>query len=137
MQEGQSQLYSPVLIRLAEIYLNRAEANYHLGDQNGALSDVNIIRERAQIPPLELGNLPGGKSFFNCILDERRLELAWEGQRELDIFRNNQVLDRRYPGTHLSGAPVYLTIQPTADYIIEYIPQTEMDAYPIELVQNP
>ncbi|NDV57598.1 RagB/SusD family nutrient uptake outer membrane protein [Bacteroides sp. 519] len=137
LQEDQSQLYSPVLIRLAELYLNRSEANYHLGNEQAALDDLNVIRERAQIPERVIKDMPTDKTLLDWILQERRLELAWEGHRKLDIFRNGQTLDRRYPGGHLSGAPVYTTVKPDADYILEFIPQTEMDAYPIELVQNP
>lgn len=137
LQEDQSQLYSPVLVRLAEMYLNRSEANYHLGNQQAALDDLNVIRKRVEIPERVISDLPAGKTLLDWILQERRLELAWEAHRKLDIFRNGQTLDRRYPGGHLSGAPVYTTVSPNADYILEFIPQTEMDAYPIELVQNP
>lgn len=139
LQEDQAQLWSPVLIRLAEVYLNRAEANYHLGNESAALADVNVIRSRAQIPLRVKSDLPVNKTVLDWVLSERRLELAWEGHRKLDIFRNGLTLDRRYPGTHLSGAAntVFTTIAPTSNEIIEYIPQQELDAYPIDLVQNP
>lgn len=128
LQEDQSQLYSPVMIRLAEMYLNRAEAESHLSD--GGLSDINVIRERAGIPKLTTVTLTD-------ILDERRLELAWEAQRKYDIFRNGLTLNREYPGTHLNGSPVYRTIAPSSLLIVELIPQRELDAYPVPLEQNP
>ncbi|MDR1938007.1 MAG: RagB/SusD family nutrient uptake outer membrane protein [Tannerellaceae bacterium] len=134
MQEDQSHLYSPVMIRLAEVYLNRAEANCRLNDAAAALADINVIRKRAQIP--ELSGL-SGDALFSKILDERRLELAWEGHRKYDVFRNGLTLNRTYPGTHLSGSPVYRTVDPASTVIVEYIPQRELDAYPIELEQNP
>jgi hypothetical protein len=139
LQEGQAHLWSPVLIRLAEIYLNRAEANYYLGDTDAALTDVNTIRTRAQIPTRVKANLPTGVSVLDWVLEERRLELAFEAHRKLDIFRKGKTLDRRYPGMHLSGAlnTIYTTIGPTDEKIVEYIPQSELDAYPIDLVQNP
>lgn len=137
LQEEQTHLWSPVILRLAEMYLNRAEANYHLGNNSAALDDINVIRERAQIPERVLTDLPPGKSVLDWVLEERRLELAFEAQRKLDIFRNKQVLDRNYPGTHLSGEPKYYTVSPTDDKIVEFIPQRELDAYPIQLVQNP
>ncbi len=96
-----------------------------------------MIRRRAQIPERDLADLPPGESVLTWILEERRLELAWEGHRKLDIFRNDLVLDRRYPGGHLSGSPVYPTIHPTDNSIVELIPQRELDAYPTELIQNP
>lgn len=129
LQEGQSHLYSPVMIRLAEMYLNRAEAEFHL--TGGGLDDVNVIRSRAGIPALT------GTIDLMDILDERRLELAWEAHRKYDIFRNGLTLNRNYPGYHLSGSPVHLTVAPTSPLIVEFIPQRELDAYPIELEQNP
>lgn len=137
LQEDQSHLWSPVILRLAEMYLNRAEANFHLGKTNEALADINIIRERAQIPERKLTDLPPGDGLLDWILEERRLELAWEGHRKLDIFRNGLTLDRRYPGGHLAGSPVYPTVAPTDNAIVELIPQRELDAYPIDLIQNP
>ncbi len=47
LQEGIVNLSSPVYLRLAEMYLNRAEANAKLGNAQTALDDVNKIRERA------------------------------------------------------------------------------------------
>lgn len=139
LQEEQSHLYSPVLLRLAEVYLNRAEANYHLNNPSGAIADVNVIRRRAQIPLRNLNDLPAGVSVLDWVLEERRLEMAFEGHRKLDIFRYNQPLNRKYPGYHLSGdaSSIYTTIEPTDRIIVEYIPQKEMDAYPTELIQNP
>lgn len=137
LQEGQSHLWSPVIFRLAEMYLNRAEANFHLGKPSEALADINVIRDRAQIPERKLADLPPGDGLLDWILEERRLELAWEGHRKLDIFRNGLTLDRKYPGGHLAGSPVYTTVSPTDNIIVELIPQRELDAYPTDLVQNP
>lgn len=137
LQEDQSHLWSPVILRLAEMYLNRAEAYFHLNKISDALADINVIRERAEIPVRKLENLVPGETLLTWILEERRLELAWEGHRKLDVFRNGLTLDRRYPGGHLAGSPVYTTIAPTDNVIVELIPQRELDAYPIDLVQNP
>jgi tetratricopeptide (TPR) repeat protein len=128
MQEDQSHLYSPVMIRLAEMYLNRAEAEFHLN--GGGLEDINTIRGRAGIPTLSSVSLTD-------ILDERRLELAWEAHRKYDVFRNGLTLNRNYPGSHLNGSPVHLTVAPSSLLIVDLIPQRELDAYPIELEQNP
>lgn len=69
-------LYKNVkVIRLAEMYLTRAEANFRLGSAIGAtpLSDVNRIRTRAGLLPLLA--IPD----VNEIYMERRRELAFEG----------------------------------------------------------
>lgn len=138
LQEGQAQLWSPVISRLAEMYLNRAEAKYHLNDLSGALDDVNIIRKRAGIPIWTLSNLPEGSTVLEVTLEERRLELAFEAQRRFDIYRNRLNLDRNYPGGHISsGGPTQ--VKYNENTIVEYIPQSELLAYPNQgvLVQNP
>nr|WP_302831622.1 RagB/SusD family nutrient uptake outer membrane protein [uncultured Bacteroides sp.] len=138
LQEGQAQLWSPIVSRLAEMYLNRAEAKFHLNDLQGALDDVNIIRDRAGIPEWTLTNLPEGMSVLDVTLEERRMELAFEAQRRFDIYRNRLNLNRNYPGGHISsGGPT--TVKYNEAAIVEYIPQSEMLAYPNQgvLVQNP
>ncbi|HEY1193823.1 RagB/SusD family nutrient uptake outer membrane protein [Flavobacterium sp.] len=70
------------LIRLAEMYLTRAEANYHTGGD--ALADINIIRARVKLDP-KTGI--SGPTLLRQIYKERRLELAFEGLRLFDIRR--------------------------------------------------
>ncbi|WP_121811460.1 RagB/SusD family nutrient uptake outer membrane protein [Mucilaginibacter kameinonensis] len=68
-------LYGNVrVIRLAELYLIRAEANSRLGTSTGAtpVADINVIRNRANLSSLTSVTLAQ-------ILKERRLELAFEG----------------------------------------------------------
>lgn len=145
-QEGQADLYSPVVSRLAEMYLNRAEANYHLGNIDAAIEDVNVIRARAGIPTWTQSatpaagqiTIPSDYPVLDVILDERRLELAFEAHRRYDIYRNRRTLNREYPGGHISSnGPRSLDY--TDNRIVEYIPQAEILAYPNPdlLVQNP
>ena len=70
------------VIRLAEMYLIRAEANHRLGTSLGAtpLDDVNAIRKRAKASELASVTL-------DDILMERRRELAFEGFLIHDIKR--------------------------------------------------
>jgi tetratricopeptide (TPR) repeat protein len=70
------------VIRLAEMYLIRAEANYRLGTSLGAtpLDDINTIRDRAKASVLTTVTL-------DDILLERRRELAFEGFLIHDIKR--------------------------------------------------
>ena len=71
------------LIRLAEMYLTRAEGNFRAGSTLGAtpLADVNRVRARAKLPALTTLTLP-------TILSERHLELAFEGFLLHDLKRN-------------------------------------------------
>jgi starch-binding outer membrane protein, SusD/RagB family len=72
------------IIRLPEMYLTRAEANFRLGTTVGAnpVDDINRIRTRAGIRPLSSTELS-----LDRILRERQLELAFEGVRIQDIKR--------------------------------------------------
>ncbi len=133
-QEGQPQLFSPIISRLAEMYLNRAEVRAKTGDVDGALADVNVIRERANIPTYS--GVPDGKTILQIVLEERRLELAFEAHRRYDIFRNGLTLDRRYPGTHDKGSNPLITVPANHPRVVDYIPEDQILAQP-NLTQNP
>jgi tetratricopeptide (TPR) repeat protein len=64
------------LIRLAELYLTRAECNFRLGSTVGAkpVDDINAIRERAGLSDYKANELT-----LDDILRERALELSFEG----------------------------------------------------------
>lgn len=134
LQEGVPQLWSPVIIRLAELYLNRAEAYAKKGNTTSALADINIIRTRAGIPVYN--SVPAGQTILDIVLQERRLEMAFEGHRRYDVFRNKLDLDRQYPGTHLSGSNAFYTVPYTHNRVVEYIPEQQIQIQP-NLVQNP
>lgn len=72
------------VLRLAEMYLTRAEANFRLGTSVGdtPLNDINRIRTRAGAAPLTAAQIT-----LASILHERRLELAFEGTYIHDIKR--------------------------------------------------
>ncbi len=134
MQESVPQLWSPVILRLAEMYLNRAEAYAKKGNTSSALADVNPIRTRAGIP--NYTSVPAGYTILDVVLEERRLELAFEAHRKYDVFRNKRDLDRNYPGTHLNGVNPFYTVPYTHNRIVEYIPEQQIQIQP-NLVQNP
>lgn len=102
-QDGDPMLSSPVMLRWGEVLLNRAEAYAKLGKTAEALSDVNIIRQRAGLSGDALFTTDnfgkrGYDSLLDVVLDERRLELAFEGHRLFDLYRNKKDMDRRYAG---------------------------------------
>ncbi len=102
-QDGSPTLSSPVVLRWAEVILNRAEAYAHLNKDKEAFDDVNVIRDRAGIPPagrFSTTDMHGYANALDIVLDERRLELAFEGHRMFDVYRNKRNMDRRYPGLH-------------------------------------
>ncbi len=103
-QDGEPQLSSPVFLRWGEVLLNRAEAYAKKGSDAEALADVNAIRARAGIPAagmFAVGNLHGYDNVLDVVLDERRMELAFEGHRMFDVYRNKRDMDRRFGGCQL------------------------------------
>jgi len=84
------------LIRLAEIYLNYAEATIRggSGDIGTAVSLINEIRERAY--GNSSGNISSGDLTLDFILDERSRELYWEGLRRTDLVRFNKFTNSSY-----------------------------------------
>lgn len=103
------------IMRLAEMYLIRAEANFRLGTTVGAapLADVNTIRTRAGAAPL-------AEVAIADILKERKLELSFEGHTLHDIKR-------------LKGKAG--TLDYNSPRLILPIPQREIDANK-QLTQN-
>ena len=124
-------LHSPVISRLGEIYLNRAEAYAKLGDYGAALSDLNTIRERS-IPGAGYSSLDAAVAS-DRIDKERQLELAYQAERSYDVFRNGKALVRQYPGPQRQFEDI-----PATDYrVVYYIPQDAINSYPGTLTQNP
>jgi hypothetical protein len=96
-QYDQPQTENLILLRLAEQYLIRAEARAHLGiltGANSASSDLNTVRSRAGLLPVDLLTT---QQAVNAILTERRKELFTEsGHRWFDLKRTgivNQVME--------------------------------------------
>ena len=87
-----------VIIRLAELYLIRAEVRARLGDVSGAMQDVNILRQRAGLAPVTAASL---SEALGIVLHERQVELFFEGpHRWYDLKRMdsvNAVLSRVKP----------------------------------------
>jgi hypothetical protein len=149
-QDGDPNLASPILLRYAEMYLNRAEAYAKMGNDAGALADVDEIRNNRGLEnSLYNGAVPPGSTALDVVLKERRLELAFEGHRKFDLFRNKRNCDRTYWGYHIPGltaTDIDLSVLPVGypntliEYsnprIIYYIPEDELLANNL-CVQNP
>ncbi|GEM63919.1 membrane protein [Sphingobacterium faecium NBRC 15299] len=85
------------VIRLAEMYLIRAESNLNLGNTKDAIRDLNIIRSRAGISALD-ENIPKD-DCFTTMMNERQNEFFAEwGHRWLDLKRWNMI-DQEIPKT--------------------------------------
>jgi hypothetical protein len=74
-----------IVYRYADVLLMKAEALSQLGRYTEALEILNEIRQRAGVPAISLPN--SAQEYEDAILEERALELAFEGKRWFDLVR--------------------------------------------------
>jgi hypothetical protein len=115
------------VIRLSEVYLNRAEAKAKLAQNAGAQADLNLIRQRG------LATAPAvtatGQALIDQILIERRIELGYEGHSIHDLMRNKRDIVR----DDVTGDVAFMGYP--CDFCILPIPQPETDTNP-NMTQN-
>lgn len=82
--------------RLADIILLRAEARTRMGNNAGAIADINTIRTRANSPLYDRSEY-NNRDVRYAVFKEREKELLMEGHRYYDVIRNG------YARTELQG----------------------------------
>ncbi|MEP6949481.1 MAG: RagB/SusD family nutrient uptake outer membrane protein [Ginsengibacter sp.] len=117
----------PVL-RYADVLLMESEVLNELGETGQAEAPLNLVRGRAGLPPIQTGL--SKDNFRNAVLHERRVELAFEGQRWFDMIRIN---NGQYGLDFLHSIG---KTNATSKNLLMPIPQVERDANP-NLTQNP
>ena len=75
------------VIRIAELYLIRAEARAHLSDLSGALADLNAVRARAGVTASTASTQA---DLLQAIEDENSVEFAFEAHRWFDLVRTQR-----------------------------------------------
>lgn len=75
-----------IIVRLADMYMMRAEAKLRKGDVGGALSDVNIVRASRTARP-DVTPPPLQTMDLDILFRERGFEFYWEHQRRTDMIR--------------------------------------------------
>jgi len=119
------------MIRLADILLLRAEAYNAKGDVSHAADLVNQVRSRVGLPNTTAAN-QGDMAL--AIEKERRLELAFEGQRWFDLVRTGRAITVMNALKDGNGNNLNYNVK---DYQLVYpVPQTQLDLNPF-LQQNP
>ena len=120
-------------MRLAEMYLIKAEAQARMG-QDGAAAETlyTLVSNR---DPAYVMSANTGQAFLDEILFQRRIELWGEGFRFLDLKRTNSKLDRT-GANHNPAYAVVMTVEPGVNDWEFLIPQGEINANP-QIVQNP
>ena len=81
------------IFRLAEIYLNYAEAQFELGNEGVARQYVNLVRKRPSVNMPDIPATVTGAALRARIYNERRVELAFEGHRFWDVRRWKIAMD--------------------------------------------
>jgi len=124
------------VIRLAEMYLIRAEANIRKSspDREAAAKDINELRKRIIAPGYESEMTVSADDMnIDFILNERARELGGEHQRWFDLKRTGTLLNRVI-ANNPDAAP---NIQ--SHHLIRPIPQAQFDGMPdpSTLGQNP
>ena len=132
-----------IVYRYADVLLMKAEALSQMERYNEALEVLNKIRERVYMPPKALAF--NRVAFEDAILEERALELAYEGKRWFDLLRmgrrNNYARKNKLIEIIVSDAPSIqkrvLTAKlsnPLGWYLPIYFEELERNK---NLVQNP
>jgi hypothetical protein len=75
------------VIRIAEVYLIRAEAEAQRSDLDAARKDLDAIRDRAGLPPT---TAVGKEDLLLAIENERRMEFPFEPHRWFDLVRTRR-----------------------------------------------
>ncbi len=125
------------VIRLAEVYLNAAEAAFKIEDKATALQYLNVIVKRAN--PTK--SVAESDLTLERILQERAKELVGEGHRFYDLMRNGLKCERFYKGSagwHGALIPEAQAFDHTYFRAILPIPETETDVNAtLKSQQNP
>ncbi len=128
---GWSSENNHIFIRYADIVLLKAEALNRLSRLSEAAVEVNKIRSRVNLPNLSASDISSTEALKDAILKERRLELAFEGERWNDLVRNGVIIStmNNLKETDLRTGG-FVNYNMTQEKLIVPIPQTEMDLNP-------
>jgi hypothetical protein len=139
--EGRYSDHNYAAMRYAEILLIAAEASVEVNGPNAeALGYINQIRARARnwagkqtTFPEDVKTGLAKDALIDLILDERRLELAFEYKRWYDIKRRN-LGEKVFKGA--SSLEPHDTFNPARDYLMP-LPRVELQVNPNLAPQNP
>ncbi|MGQ1891449.1 RagB/SusD family nutrient uptake outer membrane protein [Thermophagus sp. OGC60D27] len=127
---------SIIKLRLADIMLLKAEALAWKGELNAAAAIVDQIRARVNLPGLPESVKASKEQMIDAVLNERRLELAFEGQRLFDLIRNGKLQTVMNSINNRDSGRLPQARSFTEESELLPIPQTVLDAN-TNLVQNP
>lgn len=136
-RDGQFGLNDLKLYRVAEQYLIKAEALAKQGQLAEAANTIDALRDArfgADMPTPVYGSLD---EAINDVLAERRIELAYEGHRYIDLRRTRALTGLGIVRNEADcGGPTPCVLLPTDFKFTLPIPQAEIDVNP-NMIQNP
>lgn len=122
IQEEQS-ARDAYVIRLADLYLVGAEAEFKQGNAQKAAELINKVRVRAALPGKEKQMEIGAADVtLDFILDERARELVGEQHRWFDLKRTGKLVERVKKYNPEAGANIQ------DFHVLRPIPQRQLDA---------
>ncbi|GAB4054356.1 RagB/SusD family nutrient uptake outer membrane protein [Spirosoma litoris] len=128
------------VVRLADVLLMYAEAmNEQSGPTQDGLNKLNMVRTRAGLQALPLSGVGTQQAFRNEVDRQRRLELAFEGERWFDLLRYARQTLANPSQVHLVTAlDIIQQMRGSRDanYLLFPFPQTEINNNTL-LKQNP
>lgn len=115
-----------ILIRFAEAYLLRAEAEVEIGSVSDAMADINVIRKRAGAT--EYQGVSDKVEARSLVFKERSLELAMEFNRKFDLLRWGLYLDVMNDTKSINCAGTLRSLVRTKKNLLYAIPTAEVAA---------
>lgn len=129
--------YSNVFfLRYDDLLLLKAEALLSQGDLAGAATIIDKIRTRAGVAPLTAAEKANKDSLFKAYVNERRLELACEGERWFDLVRLDILEETMAAAQRNDPGRLPIAVPYTKNSYLLPIPQSVLDTNP-NVVQNP
>lgn len=129
--------YSNVFfLRYDDLLLLKAEALLGQDDLNGAASIIDQIRSRAGVKNLTATEKSSKDNLMKAYVNERRLELACEGERWFDLVRLNLVEEAMEAAQRNDPNRLPIVVPYSANSYLLPIPQDVLDTNP-NVVQNP
>jgi hypothetical protein len=109
-----------VVIRLAEMYLIKAECQLHTESGANAMATINDLRKVRAISGTD--NTLSGDATLETVLEERAIELCGEQQRWFDLKRTKTLVD------HVKKYNAQASANITSTHLLRPIPKSQIDA---------
>jgi hypothetical protein len=124
-------------MRVSEMYLIKAETQAKANNLSGAAETLKVLRDARFGAATTLDDYNTLNQALTAVMNERRIELAYEGHRYLDIKRTKDVLNMGIERDDLDcEAGGSCELPPSSFKFTLPIPQVEINSFP-SIIQNP